>query len=221
MGHDTILPPIAGTLTHRVASYAAWKARFDLLAAERQRAGILGHAIHRGAGDEGTVCVLLTASDRAGLQRGREECGADATAKATVLVPQEDRALRGRVLAVAMLSHDVEDYDRWKAQFDVFGAAWYRAGVVGHSISRSAANPAQVIVTLQAESAQELQAALGSTEGLEVDVADLLEGRRPESPSCNLEFARLHRAAFTKAGVCSPPRISLLQDTGHWAEYPS
>jgi hypothetical protein len=172
---------IAATLMSRVTDFAAWKTAFAAGASRREEAGILGHHIGRGADDPGHVCVLVAATDRDRLERFL--AGVGGVQEIALLWPQEDRLDWSRPLAAALLSHEVEDYDRWKAMFDAGRETRQRAGVVGHVVARSARDPSQVLVYLQAESTDELRTLLTSS-GLAVKMQ--------------------------RAGVTAPPRVSYL-----------
>lgn len=71
-GEPTILPitptedhtvksrPLAGAIIRfKVASYETWKSAFDGNAAERTKAGVVGHAVNRMSADPNTVIVYL------------------------------------------------------------------------------------------------------------------------------------------------------------------
>jgi hypothetical protein len=201
MNHDIKLPSIAATVTVTVGDFDAWKKTFEARAEARKNAGILGHHINRSADDPGVVSVYLPASDRGKLEgfladmtARMQKSGVSDTPSIALLVPQEDRATRGRALAAAMLSFDVESYDRWKSAFDSGVELRKRGGVVGWAVNRSAANPNRVLVYLQAESAETLRALVTSSE---------------------------LAAGMQKAGVVSAPQITFLHYTGHSAQYAS
>jgi quinol monooxygenase YgiN len=173
MTTTTALPPIAATVTFRVADFAEWKKAFDSHEEARRQAGILRQQIHRGTDDPNLVCVYAAASDRGKLQGffASDELAARQRAagilgppSVVLLVPQESRTVHDRKLAAAMVTHEVEDYDRWKATFDADGEGRTRAGIVGHGIARSATNPNVVVVYVQADSTAQLRALLGSSE---------------------------------------------------------
>ena len=55
--------PVAGAIvSHRVASFDAWKKAFDGDAGPRAQAGIVGHAVNRGLDDPNLVVVYVQAS---------------------------------------------------------------------------------------------------------------------------------------------------------------
>ena len=140
-----MLPKIAASI---ITDFDAWKRAF-----EADAPGILARHVHRSVDDPRLVCVVLAAADRESLERflGHGEI--------ELLVPQEDRATTtAAAAAAALVSFDVESYERWKAAFDAILETRRRASVVGHVVSRSAANPNRVVVYFQAESASQLRA---------------------------------------------------------------
>jgi hypothetical protein len=203
MSADTTLPTIAVTLTHRIADFDAWQKAFEAHAAERRKAGILGHHIMRSADQPELVSVYLPANDRSSLERFLASGDLEAQMRKVfvtempqwlLLVPQERRTVSGRAPAAASVTFRVEDYARWKASFDAGRERRDRASIVGYSVSRTLAEPNRVFVYLQAESAEQLRAMLGSS-----------------------EFA----ANQQRAGVRSTPEVRFLEETGHTAQYAS
>jgi hypothetical protein len=104
-------------------------------------------------------------------------------AKKIVLVLQEDRLDRSQPRACALVTLEVENYDRWKAAFDTGREHRERNGIVGYAISRSASQPNQVQVQVQASTTDQLRAIFGA-------------GVRTEN--------------MKKAGVLAPPQVSYL-----------
>jgi hypothetical protein len=171
MNTDSRLPTIAATVTQRIRDFDAWKKAFDAHAAERQKAGILGHHILRSADEPEFVSVYLSATDRSSLERflagsdlktKMRDVGITEAPQSLLLVPQEQRTVRGRGLASASVTFEVEDYARWKAAFDGGREGRERAGIVGHAVDRTVADPNRVVVYFQAESTERLRARLGS-----------------------------------------------------------
>jgi quinol monooxygenase YgiN len=202
MSNQTNMPPIAAVSTIRVQDFDAWKPQFDATAAVRKDVGgILGHDICRSAADPNHVFVYFVASDRAQLDRFLGDPELPARLKNAgvsdpqyfLVVPQEDHTVRGAgPHAAAMLTHDVEDYDRWKASFDAHAETRQKAGIVGHSVSRSADRPNRVAIFVQAKSREAIEGLLGSSE---------------------------LKAAMQKSGVTSAPEVTFLQHLDLAAQY--
>jgi len=200
MSHDTTVPPIAAVSSIRVEDFERWHAAFSTTAHVRKGGGILGHALCRSAEDPSVVFAFFPASDRARLDRflGDPELPARLrTHGATdhryfLVVPQEIKSAESGATAAAMVVHDVEDYDRWKAAFDAHAETRRRAGILGHTVTRLAEQPNRVSVFLQAGSADAIQSLLGSDE---------------------------LRASMQKAGAISPPEVTMLLETGLVAQY--
>jgi quinol monooxygenase YgiN len=203
MTHVTELPAVTAVITMRVQDFDGWRTKFEATAHLRKEAGFLAHHLCRSAADPSVVYLILHASDRARAdrflndpaltERARSAGATDATSY--FVVPQERNILKGGgPRAAAIVSHDVEDYDRWKSAFDAGAQVRLRATIVGHSVNRSATEPNKVVSFFQADSAESLKALLQSD--------DL-------------------RAAMKKAGVTSGPEVTLLTDTGHGASYVS
>jgi quinol monooxygenase YgiN len=196
----TNLPAVASVTTIRVQDFDGWRSRFEAVAAERKEASILGHVLYRNADDPSLVSIFFTATDRARLDRflqdpelaARQRAAGITESSHVVLLPQEDHTAKSGATAAALVSHDVEEYDRWKAGFDAQAEWRRRAGVIGHSVSRVADRPNRVVILAQSASAEGLQAL---------------------SPSDEL------RASMQKAGVCSPPEVKMLVETGYSAHY--
>ena len=193
------LPPIILKVTTKVHDFDAWKKAFDGRVDARREAGILGHNITRGTDDPSLVSVYLPAVDReklevfvADMEARMQKSGLTDPPTISLLVPQEERAVHGRQVAAAMLIFDVESYDQWKSSFDSGVEFRKRGGVIGYAVNRSATNPNQVVVFLQAESADKLRELVTSSE---------------------------LAAGMQKAGVRGAPEITLLQDLGLAAQY--
>lgn len=84
---------------------------------------------------------------------------------------------------VMAVNHDVEDYDRWKAEFDAFPKA--EMGALFHRLNRNTENPNNLTVVHGFESAEAARAF--------VDRAELKE-------------------AMQRAGVVGMPRIEIFEE---------
>jgi hypothetical protein len=192
--------PTAALSIVRVADFDAWLPKFDATAQLRKDNGILGHHHDRGADDPNLVCTFFIVGDR---QRATSFLLAPelvtrlASQGITVVQNEmvavvEDRTARGGQYASVLLTHEVENFERWMAGFDGHAEARRRASIVGHGVCRSIDRPLRVHVYLQAESPDKLRALLAGDDT---------------------------RDAMRKAGVTGTPEVKLMTDTGIWAQY--
>lgn len=138
-------PAVAAVVTHEVTDYAIWKHAFEEHAGARQRAGIVGTHINRGADNPNLISVYLGASDIASLRGFLNSDDLKATmARAgvkgppTVLLttPVEDMPVKDRALPGAIVSHHVASYETWRKVFDEDAPSRAKAGIVGYAINR-------------------------------------------------------------------------------------
>lgn len=191
------LPAAAVVITHEVADWGRWKPRFDADAGARKAAGILGHHVNRGQDNANALSVYLPVSDvnkakafatSPTLQRFMTEAGVVGAPVATWLTPVEENLVWDRELPAVMVSHTVEDFDKWYAGYQAAAAIRRAGGIIGHAVNRSLENPNLVVVYHQAESFGALKA---FTQGPDL------------------------KAAMQKAGVTSAPTFNYV--TGGWA----
>lgn len=159
-------PAVAAVVTHEVSDYATWKRVFDDDAGARQRAGILGTHINRGADNPNLVSVYLGAGDVASL-RGflnnddlkatMTRAGVKGPPTIVLMTPVEDKPVRDRPLPGAIVSHRVTSYEAWKKVFDEDAPSRAKAGIVGHAINRGLEDPNTVIVYLQSSTLEEVR----------------------------------------------------------------
>jgi hypothetical protein len=201
MNDKTSLPPIGAFGILRVEDFDAWHQAFDSTMAVRKSAGVLSHSIARGLDDANVVRTYMDGADRTRFEAfmkspdlaSRLRSHGVLSHQLTLVVPQEDHMVRtGGPYVGALVTIEVEDYDRWKAAFDARPDVRKKAGLLGHGITRSADRPNQVISYHQAESVQSLRAFFGAT--------DL-------------------RAAMEKSGVRGEPQVSFFQGVGSRVSY--
>jgi hypothetical protein len=75
--------------------------------------------------------------------------------------PTRAEAPRSMPIAAAFVTHEVKDYDAWKAAFDDGASARKSAGIKGVSVKRSADRPNVVTVFVAADSADVIRTFLG------------------------------------------------------------
>ncbi len=186
-------PAVAAVVTHEVTDYAIWKQAFDADAGARQRAGIVGTHINRGADNPNLVSVYLGATDIASL-RGflnnddlkatMARAGVKGPPTVVLMTPVEDMPVKDRALPGAIVSHHVASYETWKKVFDEDAPSRAKAGIVGYAINRGVEDPNTVIVYLQSSTLEEVRAFCAS-------------------PAL--------KETMTRAGVDGVPRIAFVQ----------
>lgn len=159
-------PAIAAVVTHEVSDYATWKQVFDGDSGARQRAGILGTHINRGADNPNLISVYLGAGDAASL-RGflnnddlkatMTRAGVKGPPTVVLMTPVEDKPVRDRALPGAIVSHRVASYENWKKVFDEDAPSRAKAGIVGYAINRGVDDPNTVIVYLQSATLEQVR----------------------------------------------------------------
>lgn len=164
-------PPFAAVIQHKVADFDKWKVGFDAHMQARKGAGILGHHLSRGVEDPNMVMVYLPmaatekftemlASDD--MKKAMKEAGVQGEPKVTMMKPVDGKPITDRDIPGAVIIHEVDNFDTWKAAFDEHAETRTKAGIIGHAVNRAADNENQVVVLIQAEKAEELTAFLGS-----------------------------------------------------------
>ncbi len=186
-------PAVAAVVTHEVTDYATWKHAFEEHAGARQRAGIVGTHINRGADNPNLVSVYLRASDIASqraflndddLKATMARAGVKGPPTVVLMTPVEDRPVKDRALPGAIVSHHVASYETWKKVFDEDAPSRAKAGIVGYAINRGVEDPNTVIVYLQSSTLEEVRAFCAS-------------------PAL--------KETMTRAGVDGAPRIAFVQ----------
>ena len=192
------LPPVAVLVSHHVANYDAWKKAFDDHASMRKEASFLGHSLGRGADDPNQVIVYLPATDvdkafvdSPDLAEKMKEAGVTGPPTITLMRPMSADFIPDKPLAGIIVKHAVEDYSKWRVQYDEFDDYRKKNGIVGHAVNQELDKPNQVIVYHQAETVDTLRTFVDSTELKE---------------------------CMKKAGVVGPPDIQFV-NVVHWANY--
>lgn len=191
-------PAAAIVVTHEVADFNAWKAVFDTDATTRKRHHVTQTHVNQSADNPNLVTVYIAADTAAALQElaadpdlaaAMNKAGVKGPPTVIPITPTEDRTVKDRALAGAIIRFHVASYDAWKTGFDGNADARTQAGVIGHAINRVSADPDTVVVYLQSESIDALRTFTSSPE---------------------------LRAVQQRAGVQGPPQISFWQG-GAWA----
>ena len=171
MGNE--LPPVAVLVSHRVSDYDAWKKVFDDHASTRKEASCLGHRLHRGADDPNQVFVYLPATDidkvkafanSPDLAEKMKEAGVTGSPTITFMRPMSADFIPDKALAGIIVNHAVEDYSKWRVQYDDFDDFRKKSGIIGQAVNQELGKPNQVIVYHQAESVDTLRTFVDSSE---------------------------------------------------------
>jgi hypothetical protein len=167
------IPPVALLISHRVADYGTWKKAFDEHKAARIEASCLGHHINRGADDPNIVYIYCPATDAnkvkafidsAELRDVMQGAGVQGPPTIKFMTPQQADFISDQELPGIIVSHAVEDYDRWRAAYDDFRDFQKQSGIVGHAVNQELGRPNQVIVYHQANDLGTLRAFLDTAE---------------------------------------------------------
>ena len=167
------LPSIAAVISHDVTDFDVWKRAFDGDSTARKGAGIVAAHVNRDAVNPNQLSVYLAGNDAErlsaflssrDLMATMRDAGVKGPPAIAMVTPVEDRTVKDRPLAGAIVRHEVSDFATWKRGFDADGDARLKAGVVGHAVNRSVKNPNVVVVYLQAESVDSLRAFAGRPE---------------------------------------------------------
>lgn len=192
------LPPAAMIISHRVEDWDRWKEAFDRHEDARVAAGALGHHLNRSQEDPDHLTVYFAIADveRAKafaaseeLQEAMKDAGVLGEPEVTWMTPVRESVVWDRELPGVVVTHQVEDFDRWLDAYDAADKLRQRKGIIGHAANRLTDDPATVLVYHQAESFDALSAFLEDTEVQE---------------------------AMAAAGVTSEPDVSF--HTGGWAK---
>lgn len=153
------IPPVAVLVKHRVADYDTWKKVFDQHQSAREQAGWFGHHINRGADDPNLVYIYGPATDADRLKRFIEgddlrqamaNAGVEGPPVITFMRPRSADFVPDQKLAGMIVTHAVEDYDKWRAVYDDVDGFRKDSGIVGHAVNQVMGKPNQVIVYHQA-----------------------------------------------------------------------
>lgn len=167
------LPPFAAVIIHKVADFDKWKTGFDAHADARKGAGILGHHLSRGTDDANMVYVYLpmAATEKftemlasEDMKKAMKESGVEGEPTVIMIKPVDGAAVTDREIPGAVIMHKVADFAAWKTAFDAHAGDRAKAGIIGHAVNHVVDDENQVMVLIQAETADELSAFLGSEE---------------------------------------------------------
>jgi len=167
------IPPVAILVSHRVSEFDAWKKVFDDDLPARKKAGCLGHHINRGADDPAWVHVYCPATDvdkvKAFIHSPEVadvmvNAGVVGPPSITFMTPKSTDIIPDQKLPGIIVTHEVEDYDRWRAAYDEFDGFRKQSGIVGHAVNQELGNPNRVIVYHQANDMDSLRAFVDSPE---------------------------------------------------------
>lgn len=192
------LPPAALMVRHPVADFDSWKKGFDDHEGARKEAGILGHHLNRSRDDPNDVSIYMAVSDitrarafadSAELAQAMQDVGVTGPPEITWMTPLRESVQWEGEHPAFLISHAVEDFDRWLDGYDGAADLQRARGIIGHAANRSLDDPSVAIVYHQADSFETLEAFLAN--------ADL-------------------QAAMAEAGVAGPPEVSF--HTGGWAK---
>lgn len=163
------LPPFALLVTHTSNDVDHWKSAFDSNQAARKAASILGHHINLGA--ENLVAVYMPATDRAKVQaflaspelrEAMKAAGMTSPPRIDWLKPILDGHIGDRATAAMIVTHEVADFDAWKAVYDSMASKRRERGIIGAAVNQALDNPNLVTVYHQAETRAELEAFVAS-----------------------------------------------------------
>jgi hypothetical protein len=167
------LPSIAAVISHDVTDFATWQRAFDQHSTARKGAGIVAAHVNRDAANPNQLSIYLAGNDAdqlnaflasRGLMETMRDAGVKGVPAIALITPVEDRTVKDRPLAGAIVRHEVSDFASWKRAFDDDGARRQKAGILGHAVNRSIKNPNLVVIYLQAESLETLRAFAGAPE---------------------------------------------------------
>lgn len=164
---------LAAVISHLVKNFDVWKLNFDDQERLRRRAGVTGHHLNREIDNAKFVTGFFPCADRnetaafyasEEFSEGLRESGVVDEPQIDWVLPVRYDAIWDRQMPAAIITHAVEDYDRWVAAYDSADDFRRSAGVVGHSVNRYVDDPSRVIVYHQAETFKELRDFLTSAE---------------------------------------------------------
>jgi hypothetical protein len=192
------LAPAAMILSYQVADFDAWKAVFDDNEQGRIDHGYLGHHVNRAEDDPNSLGIFLAVEDvdRAKAYVTSDEvkslmagAGVSSAPEVMWVTPVREAIVWDRELPGMIVSHRVEDFDNWLAEYDAVGELQRSYGIIGQAANRSIDDPSLVVVYHQAETFDTLRTFLRSD--------DL-------------------RAAMKEAGAISEPEVTF--HTGGWGK---
>jgi len=198
MSDPNQLAPAAMMLSYQVADFDAWKAVFDDNEQGRIDHGYLGHHVNRAEDDPNSLGIFLAVEDvdRAKAYVTSDEvkslmagAGVSSAPEVMWVTPVREAIVWDRELPGMIVSHRVEDFDNWLAEYDAAGELQRSYGIIGQAANRSIDDPSLVVVYHQAETFDTLRTFLRSDE---------------------------LRAAMKEAGAISEPEVTF--HTGGWGK---
>lgn len=161
------LAPAAVLLSYQVADFDAWKAVFDSGEERRKEAGMLAHHINRAEADPNSLMVFFAvgdvdkfkafaASDE--VKALMQEAGVVSEPEFSWMKPLRESAVWDREVPGMVISHRVEDVDKWLQGYDAAAELQQANGIIGHAANQSTDDPSLVVVYHQAESFDTLRA---------------------------------------------------------------
>ena len=161
------VPPVAVLVRHTCTDFDRWKAAFDADEPNRKAAGMVGHHINRSRENPNDVTVFIAATDAAkaqafasspALKATMQAAGVTSAPQVTWITPVSENIVWDRTLPAMLITHTVADFSAWQAGYAKADGVRKAGGIVGHAVNRSQANPNEVVVYHQAESADALAA---------------------------------------------------------------
>ena len=193
-------PSIAVLVVHEVEDFDAWKPAFDEHRTVRVEHSVMAHHINRGIDNPNLLAVYLAATeddklkalfDDPELGEAMKNAGVKGPPVVRFMKPVLNETITDRPLVAAIISHKVEDFDKWRAAYDAHDDKRRSAGIVGHAVSTAYEDPNDVIAYLQAETVDEIKSFMGSEE---------------------------LKNAMTEAGVVGPPEVTYW-NSAEWSMY--
>jgi len=187
-------------VSYSVADFDHWKATFDSHEPDRIGAGYVGHHINRAENDPNSISLYLAVGDMEKakafaasdeLKAAMQEAGVTSVPDFLWVKPVAEDVIWDRELPAVIITHTVDDFDAWLAEYKSAEADAMReaGGIIGHAANQGIDNPSLALVYHQAESFDTLRALVASDE---------------------------LRAVMKEAGVNSEPEFSY--HTGGWGK---
>lgn len=161
------LPPAAVLLSYQVADFYSWKTIFDQNEEKRKEAGMLAHHINRAEDDPNSLTVFLAVGDADkfkayatsdDLKALMQEAGVVSEPEFMWMKPLRESAIWDREVPGMVISHRVEDVDKWLEGYDAAAELQQANGIIGKAANQSTDDPSLVVVYHQAETFDTLRA---------------------------------------------------------------
>jgi hypothetical protein len=168
------MPGFAAIVMHEVKDFDTWKAGFDGNIEARKQAGIVAHALMRGADNEKLVVLYLPASDPDKLQALFNSPDLkDAMKKAGVKGKPTIYAFKALTSKMAppnttsvgaILAYEVKDFAAFQQALDAQADARATAGISGIALGQGIGKPTSAYVYLQSGDLTKLKQYLAAKE---------------------------------------------------------